>query len=215
VVFALTGFAMLAAGKTDASQIDSATFFLLRTGMSESDILIRAGSPDLVTMAGGERVEVISGSVGEEITGRAGFDVSRTVSFSNIMLWHYIPDRSEFDPHLTVITMKGGRVADIEREKVFSRDRLPEPPSAASPTALSDREIVRRRLERTLRAAEQYARIRDRLKKDGLDAGQPADTPSEVGASGSDFKIYHGLDADGRVYYGDRPPGTPPSLADY
>lgn len=215
VVFGLSAFAVLASGKAGAGQIDSATFFLLRTGMSESEILIRAGSPDLVTTPGGERVEVISGSIGEGMSGRNGFDVFRKLRISHTTLWHYIPDRSEYDPHLTIITMKGGRVSDIEREKIFSREGLPEPPPASSSPAPSDSEIVRRRLERTMRAAEHYARTRARLKQEGLDLEQAADGSTEPGAGDSEFKIYRGVDADGGVYFGDRPPGSPPYSVEY
>ena len=104
-VVAPAGFATLSSGGADAGQIDSATFFLLQTGMSESEILIRAGSPDLVTTPGGERVEALCGEIGAETSGRTAFDVSGTISVSSSTLWHYLPDRSKHDPRLTIITM--------------------------------------------------------------------------------------------------------------
>jgi len=107
VVVALAGVATLISGGADAGQIDSVTFFPLQTGMSESEMLIRAGSPDLVTTPGGERVEALFGEIGAETSGRTAFDVSGTISVSNTTLWHYLPDRSKHDPQLTIITMKG------------------------------------------------------------------------------------------------------------
>lgn len=73
---------------------------------------------------------------------------------------------------------------------------------------------MRRRLQRTLRAAEHYAGTRARLKREDIELRQVADELTDPGVGGSEFKIYRGLDEDGRVYYRDRPPGSPPNLVE-
>lgn len=214
---ALAGL-LLAAGPARAAQLDAATFFLIETGMEESEVLIRAGAPDLVTSPGGETFEVIDGSLVTGVDGDRDFDAVRSVHTAAVRRWHYIPDSSEHDPHLTVITMKSGRVFDIDRKKVFSRQGLPEP--AAIPSGnrrvLSDEEIVRRRLQRTLDAAERYARTRSRLKHDEIELTRAAAGLPELTAADTGKKVYRSVDDEGVVYYGDRPPGeSPPNVVDY
>ena len=85
--------------KTTGGQIDTATFSRLEIGMSEGEVLIRAGSPDK---------EVYLGS---EIKG-AGDSIKQLF---------YLPGPDETDPYITVITIKEGKVINLERTKVFSR----------------------------------------------------------------------------------------------
>lgn len=187
---------VLAPGAAAAGQIDATTLFLLRPGMPESEVLVRAGAPDLVSPPGSGGVRIISSNA------------------AAVERWHYIPDRSEHDPHLTIITMTNGRVFNIERRKVFSRDGLPEPPEAAPDRKPSDSEIVRERLERTMEAAERYARTRARLKREDIELRQAAGELPETPTGRGELEIYRGLDADGSAYYGDRPPGESPNVVE-
>ena len=56
--------------------------------------------------------------------------------------------------------------------------------------------------------------IRARSKREDMELRQVADELTDPGVGGSEFKIYRCLDEDGRVYYGDRPPGSPPNLVE-
>lgn len=180
-----------------AGQIESATFFGLRRGMSESEILVRAGPPDLITSPGTRSVVISSDRVSRAPDGGLAIDRVKRVVSPALERWHYIPDRSESDPHLTVITFRGGQVWDMERTKVFSRAGLPAPPGASGDAGqrLSDEEIRLRRAERTLEAAESYAETRERLRKAATSA------PEDPGGT-----VYRGTDAEGAAYFGDRPP---------
>ncbi len=171
----------------NAGQIDAATLFLLQPGMSQAEVLVRAGPPDLVHPPGVAATAVVA---------RDGFTQER---------WHYIPDRSEHDPHLTVITMRHGRVFNIERTKVFSRAGLPQPPATAPVHVPRDSEIIRERLNRTLSAAERYAETRARLKRDDIELRRAQSELSDAGGETSEITIYRGVDEDGSMYYGDTP----------
>ncbi len=199
------------AGPVRAAQIDTATFFLIETGMEESEVLVRAGTPDLVTSIGGEILETFDGTVTPGFVDSTGFGSVRRIRSANLRRWHYIPDASEHDPHLTVITMKSGRVSHIERKKVFSRQGLAKP--KASPLSRrqvpSDDDIVRRRLQRTLDAAERYARTRSRLKREEIALARAVADLPELTVGNVDAKVYRSVDDDGLVYYGDRPPNNP------
>lgn len=81
-----------------AGQIDSATYFLLDEGMSEGEVLIRAGAPD------------------KEIY----FDSEAQRTAQSIKQLLYIPEPGEPDPNLTIINIQRGRVISIERIKLFS-----------------------------------------------------------------------------------------------
>jgi hypothetical protein len=87
-------------GPLGAGQIDFDTYRLLQRGMSEAEVLVRAGPPDKIN----------------------SFDVGigGLQSFETVRQLFYIPRPGEVDPHLTVITTQGGRVSDIERTKLFS-----------------------------------------------------------------------------------------------
>jgi hypothetical protein len=213
----LTAWLLLAAGYARAGQLDAATFFLIDTGMEESEVLIRAGPPDLLTSPGGETFAVTDGSFVSGSGGGAGFDTVRRAHPAAVRRWHYIPDASEHDPHLTVITMKSGRVFSVERTKLFSRRGLPEPSAipGAGRRVLSDEEIVRRRLQRTLDAAERYARTRSRLKREDIELTRAAAGLPSLTAADTGDKVFRSVDDEGVVYYGDRPAGDPlPKVVD-
>jgi hypothetical protein len=204
----VTVFAAVSSAAVQAGQIDTSVLIMLRTGMDESEVLVRAGPPDLVTSPGGEAFEVFSGSAVEGPDGDVAFDSFRSINTAAVRRWHYIPDSSEHDPHLTVITMKSGWVFNIERKKIFSR-YLPPPPDQTSydrPPVMTDDDIVRERLQRTLDAAERYAETRNRLKREEVELTRARTELPAVTAEDTDTKVYRSIDADGEVYYGDRPP---------
>ncbi len=69
--------------------MDFGVYIHLRRGMSEGEVLLRAGRPDHETFEGGRNFVVKS--------------------------LYYYPTLS--DPYITLITLRGGRVADIERTR--------------------------------------------------------------------------------------------------
>lgn len=81
------------------------TYILLRTGMSEGELLQRAGPPDY---------ESADGSVGSTV--RRG---RRMETFSNLELrkFYYYPTPS--DPFTTVVTLTGGYISDLQRTRHF------------------------------------------------------------------------------------------------
>lgn len=83
--------------RTIGGQIDIETFNRLQVGMSEGEVLTIAGAPDK---------EIFMGS---ESRGTGG----------TIKQLLYIPGPKENDPHLTVITVKKGRVINMERTKIL------------------------------------------------------------------------------------------------
>lgn len=83
-------------------------YIMLRNGMTEGELLQRAGSPDY---------ESADGTVGSAaITGRRG---ARVQSFSNLELrkLYYYPTLS--DPFTTVVTLTGGLISDLQRTRKF------------------------------------------------------------------------------------------------
>lgn len=83
--------------KSAGGQIDAETFNRLQTGMSEGEVLAIAGEPDKEMYLGSEKE-------GEK---------------NSVKQFLYIPGPKESDPHLTVITLKKGRVIHIERTKIL------------------------------------------------------------------------------------------------
>jgi hypothetical protein len=82
-------------GASYGGQINTETYIQLRVGMSEGEVLTRAGFPDKETEVGIEKDE------------DGAFNLIRQLT--------YIPSSDEQDPHLTVITIKQGRVITIDR----------------------------------------------------------------------------------------------------
>jgi len=183
-----------------AGQIESYAYFLLRRGMSESEVLVRAGPPDLVTSPGLEAVEVRRGMVerdGDEVA----FDEFRRTRIPTITRWHYVPGSGETDPFITIITFRGGEIWEIERTKVFSRYRPKDTSTEARPEPPSDTDIRRDRADKTLEAAEAYAATRAKLKEQAR--GEP-----QAPAAGARSTIYTGVQPDGSTYFGDAPPAS-------
>lgn len=184
-----------------AGQIDSAAYFHLRRGMSESEVLVRAGPPDLVTSPGTEAIEIKHGMVDRGEEGDVTFDSFRRTRIPTITSWHYVPGPRVTDPFITIVTFRAGEVWELERTKVFSRYKpsSTETSSQSESAAASDTDIQRERADNTLKAAEAYAATRAKLKEqaggDTVDA-QPS----------ADKTIYMYVQPDGSTYFGDTPP---------
>lgn len=193
-----------------AGQIASADFFKLQRGMSESEILVRAGVPDLVTTPGFETIEVQGGKVRDDKTGkRISFDTFRHSRTPVIERWHYVPGPHEHDPHLTIVTFRGGEVWELVRTKVFSRASLPQPSEDAPERdgGTSEYDVRVERVDKTIDAAESYAATRRRLKEALPEAGAEAARDAET-------TIYRRVQPDGSTYYGDKPPGASYKIID-
>ena len=192
-----------------AGQIDSSAFFLLKRGMSESEILVRAGPPDLVTSPGLEAVEVKHGVVSRGEDGDVSFDSFLRTRIPTIAQWHYIPGPGETDPFITIITFRAGEVWELQRTKVFSRHKLPRSAATGEQGTVSDTDIRRERADNTLKAAEAYAATRAKLKGQG----EGGDGEAGAGVSAEESTtIYKGVQPDGSTYFGDSPPGTRPKI---
>ena len=203
IMAALLGAWLLPGPRAEAGQIESSAYFHLRRGMSESEVLVRAGAPDLVTSPGLEAVEVKRGMVDRGVDGEMSFDTFRRTYIPTIAQWHYVPGPEETDPFITIITFRGGEIWEIERTKVFSRHRS-EVSASPSERQVSDAEIRRERADNTLKAAEAYAATRARLKEQAGQAGEQAGDDSATGRSKT---IYRSVQPDGSTYFGDAPPG--------
>lgn len=189
-----------------AGQIDSSAYFHLRRGMSESEVLVRAGPPDLVTSPGTEAVEVKRGMVEQGDDGEVTFDSFRRTRIPTITRWHYVPGSGETDPFITIITFRAGEIWELQRTKVFSRHKAKSTGGASDSVPIaSDTDIQRERADNTLKAAETYAATRARLKEQAGEEGAPA-------ATGETSPIYRGVQPDGSTYFGDSPPGEPPKV---
>ena len=182
-----------------AGQMDLATFGLLRRGMPESELLFRAGPPDLDTSVGVTERGFRAGSL--DASGDKSVDFGevqrRTVTFQKE--WHYIPGPGDHDPYLTVITLSGGRIIDLRRVKMFSRSKFFSPPQPTREPAPSQSTVQIQRADSTLRAAEEYASTRARLKERAELEAETQTTPP------GDATVYQGIADDGSVYFGDQP----------
>lgn len=207
LVVSAMGLALALAGPAAAGQIDSSAFFHLQRGMSESEVLVRAGPPDLVTSPGTEAIEVKHGLVDQGEDGQVTFDSFRRTRIPTVARWHYVPDPGETDPFITIITFRAGEIWDLKRTKVFSRYQPGSPSSASepAPARASDTDIQRERADNTLKAAETYAATRAKLKEQAAGEGAP---PAGTGST----TIYRGVQPDGSTYFGDSPPGGTPRV---
>ena len=195
-----------------AGQIDSGTYFRLQRGMSESELLSRAGPPDLVTSPGTVTTIRRSGAVAEPVPDVQVIDTAEKEVTQEVKQYHYIPGPYEPDPFLTVITIRGGQVWDIERTKLFTRPKYPadQPDDAGAGRTRkpSDEEILLQRAEDRFKAAKEYAETRTRLMRE---AGKTESTQGQP-ATSEKATIYRSSQPDGSFYFGDAPP--PPEFAE-
>ncbi len=93
-------------------------FIHLRRDMTESEVLARAGPPDLQTVEGVDEVQQTLAEVRPvgPRDGR-GFSSIKLIDSRIVKTWTYLPTAS--DPFTTVITFRGGRVENIERIRKF------------------------------------------------------------------------------------------------
>jgi hypothetical protein len=200
----LLGIALLLPRLVGAGQIESSAYFHLRRGMSESEVLVRAGPPDLVTSPGLEAVEVKRGLVDRGDDGEVTFDSFRRTRIPTLSRWHYVPGAEETDPFITIITFRAGEVWELQRTKVFSRYKPKSSGSASDQVPSTDTDIRRERADNTLKAAEGYAATRAKLKKQSGDERASA-------AAEETTTIYKAVQPDGSTYFGDAPPGENPT----
>ncbi len=201
----LLAIAGLFAQSVSAGQIESSAYFHLRRGMSESEVLVRAGPPDLVTSPGVEAVEVKHGLVEQGDDGEVTFDSFRRTRIPTLSRWHYVPGPGETDPFITIVTFRAGEVWELERTKVFSRYKPSSSGSAPDKDSVTDTDIQRERADNTLKAAEDYAATRAKLKEQA--GNEAASAPPDGKAT-----IYKGVQPDGSTYFGDSPPGETPKV---
>ncbi|PZP62828.1 MAG: hypothetical protein DI596_03465 [Azospira oryzae] len=93
-------------------------FVHLRRGMTESEVLSRAGPPDLQSVEGVDEVQQTLAEA--QPTGPRhgrGFSSVRVIGSRVVKTWTYLPTAS--DAFTTVITFRGGRVENIERIRKF------------------------------------------------------------------------------------------------
>ena len=83
-------------------------YIMLRPGMSEGELLQRAGPPDY---------ESTDGTVGSAVT--TGRRRNRVQSFNNLEIrkFYYYPTLS--DPFTTLVTLTGGLISDLQRTRQF------------------------------------------------------------------------------------------------
>lgn len=205
ILLPLLGWVVLFPPALCAGQIDSSAFFLLRRGMSESEVLVRAGPPDLVTSPGQEAVQVNQGMVERGEDGGLSFDTFRRTRIPTITSWHYVPGPGETDPFITIITFRAGEVWELQRTKVFSRYKPKSAGATAEQETVSDNDIQRERADNTLKAAQDYAATRAKLKEQGGVTGVDPGTRETT-------TIYQSVQPDGSIYFGDSPPGTSPKV---
>ncbi len=203
----LLGIAVLLPPSVSAGQVESSAYFHLRRGMSESEVLVRAGPPDLVTSPGLEAVEVKHGLVDRGDDGDVTFDSFRRTRIPTLSRWHYVPGPEETDPFITIITFRAGEVWELQRTKVFSRYKPKSSGSASDQdlVTITDTDIQRERADNTLKAAEAYAATRAKLKEQAGDAAASAVAEEKT-------TIYKGVQPDGSTYFGDAPPGESPKV---
>lgn len=97
-------------------------FIRLNRGMSEAELLQRAGRPDYESIEGTDisTLAVIQDSVViDPATGNTvpQKSVIRSERAEVVKSWYYLPTAS--DPFTTHVTLIGGRIANIERKKKF------------------------------------------------------------------------------------------------
>ena len=93
-------------------------FIQIQRGMSEAEVLLRAGTPDQEATEGTQEHTVAIASTAKSITPQTGQTVRNTIvksNTSNLVLktYYYLPTIA--DPFITIITFRGGWVNDIQR----------------------------------------------------------------------------------------------------
>ena len=99
--------------------MDFGVYIMLREGMSEGELLQRAGPPDFQTSDGSVGVSVfakarrINDPVGNRVRG------PRVHTFSNLEVKRYYYYPTVSNPFTTVLTLTGGMISDLQRTRRF------------------------------------------------------------------------------------------------
>lgn len=93
-----------------ARGLDFRKYISLRRGMTEGELLVIAGEPDLRSNQGAvySAPMTVQGSRNLAIAGRAGL---------NMTTYTYLPTPA--DPYVTTVTLVGGRISELERISRF------------------------------------------------------------------------------------------------
>ena len=157
--------------------------------------LFRAGPADLDTHIGSVESETVILEVEDD---DVVLGATRRRIIADVKELHYIPSPTEHDPHLTVVTIKLGKVANLARTKIFTRTKVENPvTNSQASVGMSDYDYKTKQLDRTIEAAQEYAATRARLKRQAESV-----TASDL----EPVEIYRTVLTDGSVYFGDRPP---------
>ena len=99
--------------------MDFGVYIMLREGMSEGELLQRAGPPDFQTTDGSVGVSVVGATRG--INGPPGNRVrgARVHTFSNLEVRRYYYYPTVSNPFTTVLTLTGGTISDLQRTRRF------------------------------------------------------------------------------------------------
>ena len=93
-------------------------FIQIERGMTEAEVVIRAGKPDQEVTEGTAESTAASASTANSVNPQTGAVTRNTNIIRNtiteiVKTYYYLPTIS--DPFTTIITFRGGRVADIKR----------------------------------------------------------------------------------------------------
>lgn len=107
------------APQTATRGMDFGVYIMLRAGMSEGELLQRAGPPDFQTNDGSVGVGVVGHH--RRINDPAGNRVRgpRVHTFSNLELKRYYYYPTVSNPFTTVLTLTGGTISDLQRTRQF------------------------------------------------------------------------------------------------
>ena len=99
--------------------MDFGVYIMLRVGMSEGELLQRAGPPDFQTNDGSVGVSVVGKA--RRIDDPAGNRVRGpgVHTFSNLELKRYYYYPTVSNPFTTVLTLTGGMISDLQRTRQF------------------------------------------------------------------------------------------------
>lgn len=99
--------------------MDFGVYIMLRAGMSEGELLQRAGPPDFQTYDGSVGVSVVGKA--RRINDPAGNRVRgpRVHTFSNLEVKRYYYYPTVSNPFTTVLTLTGGMISDLQRTRRF------------------------------------------------------------------------------------------------
>jgi len=97
-------------------------YIRLKVGMSEAELLQRAGPPDYESEAGVDtrsRVIAQDSVVSDPVSGRPvpQRSVVRSELSQPVKVWYYLPTPA--DPFTTAVTLTGGRISGLDRDKKF------------------------------------------------------------------------------------------------